>query len=115
LTTPLAEVINVVIVDEVTTLYLRGLPRQIVREAKAVAARRGVTLAALVGDTLARALVTGEASRPKSDGELHDSMRWYEKNRSRLLRQHRGEYVAIIDRSVLDHDHDFEATRQARG
>jgi len=43
------------------------------------------------------------------DNGLRDSMRWYEKNRSRLLRQHPGEYIAIVDRAVIDHDLDFEA------
>ncbi|MDR7555587.1 MAG: DUF5678 domain-containing protein [Armatimonadota bacterium] len=35
-----------------TTLYLRGLPEVLVREAKATAARRGVTLTALVAEAL---------------------------------------------------------------
>jgi len=94
---------------EVTTLYLRGMPTRIVREAKAAAARRGDTLAALVSDTLARALDKGREPREPSDNELRNSMRWYEKNRSRLLQQHPGEYIAIVDRAVIDHDLDFEA------
>jgi heme exporter protein D len=53
LTTLTAFVIYVVMASEQTTLYLRGLPRQLVREAKAAAARRGSTLAALVSDSLA--------------------------------------------------------------
>ncbi|MDR7520631.1 MAG: hypothetical protein QN131_04955 [Armatimonadota bacterium] len=39
-----------------TTLYLRGLPEALVREAKATAARRGVTLAALVAQALQQAV-----------------------------------------------------------
>src|SRR2546427_347005 len=34
------------------TLYLRALPEVLVREAKATAARRGITLAALVSEAL---------------------------------------------------------------
>ena len=36
-------------------------------------------------------------------------MRWYEENRPRLLSWYRGEYVAVVDRRVVDHDRDFEA------
>lgn len=41
--------------------------------------------------------------------ELRDSMRWYEKHRRDLLRRYPGEYVAVMNRKVLDHDRDFEA------
>jgi uncharacterized protein DUF5678 len=90
-----------------TTLYLRGMPTRVVREAKAAAARRGATLAALVSDTLARALEQGDDGR--SGGDIDDGMRWYDENRARLLPRYRGQYVAIVDRAVLDHDRDFEA------
>ncbi|MEA2626392.1 MAG: hypothetical protein QOD06_2437 [Candidatus Binatota bacterium] len=36
-------------------------------------------------------------------------MEWYAKNRARLLRQYENEYVAIVDRNVIDHDRSFEA------
>jgi hypothetical protein len=35
-------------------------------------------------------------------------MRWYERNRERLVREYAGEYVAILDNAVIDHDPDFE-------
>lgn len=85
------------------------MPTRIVREAKAAAARRGTTLAAVVSDTLARALAADGDPRERSDDDLRDSMQWYEKNRARLRRRHAGEYVAIVDGAVIDHDHDFEA------
>ena len=93
--------------SERTSLYLRGMSTRIVREAKAAAARRGSTLAAFVSDALDRNF------HENADGDdseaLRDAMRWYEKNRPRLLSRHRGEYIAIVERRVIDHDRDFEA------
>ncbi len=58
-----------------TTLYLRGIPRDIVRRLKAQAALRGMTLNALVTETLSR--MAGEdhleALKP-----LEPDMSWYE-------------------------------------
>jgi hypothetical protein len=90
------------------TLFLRNLPADLVREAKAAAARRGETLTKLVSDALARSLgVVGDPSA--LPGDLDEDMAWYRKNLSRLLRRYRDEYVAIIDKSVVDHDEDFAA------
>jgi len=86
------------------------MPRRWAREAKATASRRGSTVAAVVADALALALeggATGGHADPYAP--LRESMAWYERNRDRLLRRHRGEYVAILDRSVVDHGRDFEA------
>ena len=41
--------------EDGATLYLRGLPRTVVRESKARAARRGITLTAYVAEILVRA------------------------------------------------------------
>jgi hypothetical protein len=91
-------------------VYLRGLPAEIVREAKAAAARRGVTLAGFVADTLTRALEQHEAPpRGDSGSDLRREQRWFERHRERLLRKHAGEYVAIVGEAVLDHDADFES------
>jgi hypothetical protein len=79
-----------------------------VREAKAAAARRGTTLAAVVSDALERSFHEDDGAR-ESSRELRDAMRWYERNRPRLLSRYGGEYVAIVDRSVVDHDRDFES------
>jgi len=104
-----------------TTLYLRALPEDLVREVKAIAARRGMTLTALVTEAL-RHLVEREHSpgdHPIDDvstgdlqeatRELEESMRWFAANRSRLLRRYRNQYIAIYRKRVIDHDHDFDA------
>lgn len=89
------------------TLYLRGMPESLVREAKAAAARRGITLAELVREAL-RAVV-GEVAGPEDESALDESIRWYGANHSRLLRRYRDQYVAIKGGRVIDHDRDFDA------
>jgi hypothetical protein len=90
------------------TLFLRNLPTELVREAKATAARRGETLTKFVANALARSLGTvGETPAPAND--LQDDILWYRKHRPRLLRKYPGEHVAIVDASVIDHDRDFGA------
>lgn len=91
-----------------TPVYLRGLPPDIVRGAQAAAARRGVTLAGFVAETLARAVRQREP-KAQSTADMTADMRWYEKNRGRVAREYPGEYVAIIGRRVVDHDASFEA------
>ncbi len=103
------------------TLYLRGVPEALVREAKAAAARRGITLTALVGEALQRLAAvpadndaaSEEANRgPQAAAAVEDlaeSMRWFEENRRRLLRRYRDQYVAIHGGRVIDHDRDFDA------
>jgi hypothetical protein len=88
-------------------VYLRGIPSSVIREAKAAAARRGITLAGFVADSLARALQDQTQGSEQID-DLSREMRWYERNRERLLREYAGEYVAILDNAVIDHDADFE-------
>ncbi len=93
-----------------TTLYLRGVPRELVREAKAEAARQGLTLTAFVAEALRRALErTGPGPEVRPADELAESLRWFEQNRARLLRRYRGQYVAIHRNRVVDHDRDFDA------
>jgi Family of unknown function (DUF5678) len=96
-----------------TTLYLRGVPTRVVREAKAAAARQGSTLTAFVSETLERSLQTVEATSSATDDDLRAEMRWYDRNRDLLLKRYPGEYVAIVGRSVIDHDQAFDtlATR----
>jgi hypothetical protein len=90
-------------------VYLRGIPSDVVREAKAAAARRGVTLAGFVADTLARALRDQRPSAQEPADDLSKEVRWYERNRERLVREFGGEYIAVVDSAVVDHDADFEA------
>lgn len=92
-------------------VYLRGLPSDVVREAKAAAAQRGVTLAGFVAETLARAVRQRE--RDPEDAEIaadfSSDIRWYERNRERIAHEYAGNFIAVIDRKVVDHDADFEA------
>lgn len=91
-------------------VYLRGLPPELVREAKAAAARQGVTLAGFVAQSLARALQQTQArARVGSATDLERAQRWFERQRERLVREYAGEYVAIHGDDVIDHDADFEA------
>src|SRR5256712_14123673 len=95
-----------------TTLYLRALPEALVREAKATAARRGITLAALVSEALQRAVGSevgrGQSTRGKGTVQgLTESMRWFEENRERLLRRYRDQYGAGDRNQGIDHDRDF--------
>ena len=90
---------------EQTTLYLRGMPSRVVRDAKVNAARRGTTLAAFVAERLSQA---PRFVAPDVD-DLRADIRWYEENRGRLAARYAGEFVAIVDGSVMDHDREFEA------
>jgi len=89
-------------------LFLRNLPTELVREAKAAAARRGTSLTAFVSEALTRSLRVENAPSDEPD-ILADDIAWYQRNRSKLLQRYRGEYVAIVDRAVVDHDRDFNA------
>jgi hypothetical protein len=96
-------------------VYLRGIPSEVVREAKAIAARRGITLAGFVADTLARAVSEhnqgpGSAMAGANDqsDDITQEMRWYERNRERLTREYSGNFVAIQEGAVVDHDASFE-------
>lgn len=89
-----------------TTLYLRGIPKNLVRELKARAARQGVTLTALAIAALTRA---AGSARQDDLKPLEADMTWYDTHRRQLHRRYSGEYLAIVDRRVLDHDPDFSA------
>ena len=98
-------------------IYLRGLPAQLVREAKAIAARRGITLASFVAEAIVRAIeqsgereaASGAPADTDESDELASEMQWFEQNRERLAREHTGQYVAIVQHAVIDHDADFDA------
>jgi hypothetical protein len=89
------------------TLYLRAVPEHLVREAKAAAARRGVTLTAFVSEALAQSLGVDAPERQGVTGTLHAEMAWYEAQKQNLLRRYRGEYLAIAHKKVIDHDKEF--------
>lgn len=92
------------------TLYLRGVPRQLVREAKAEAARRGMSLTAFAKEALAKAL--GRGTEDDDIGSIRPDLDWFEANRKRLVRRYRDEYVAVVNKKVVDHDADFGALAQ---
>jgi hypothetical protein len=92
---------------ETTTLFLRGVPRRIVREAKSAAAREGATLAAFVTRALDHNLAGNVPS--EAGTTLEASARWYEQNRSRLLRRYGNRYIAIVGERVVDDDASWEA------
>lgn len=87
-------------------LFLRNVPTELVREAKAAAARRGETLTALVTQALARSLRVEDGTQNRAD-DLQRDMVWYRNHRPNLLRRYPGEYVAIVDEAVVDHGRDF--------
>lgn len=91
------------------TLYLRDLPRELARAAKAAAAGRGMTLTQFVTEALQEKLATQTV--PGSTGNalmaLQTEIEWFEANRARLLEAYGGQYVAIVDRQVVDADDDF--------
>jgi plasmid stability protein len=89
-----------------TTLYLRDLPKDVVRNLKARAALRGMTLSALAGDILTRA-AGDDASAALQP--LEADMAWYGRQKPHLLRRYRGRHLAIMNRRVIDHDRDFDA------
>lgn len=97
-------------------VYLRGLPRELIREAKALAARRGVTLAAIVIDSLARTIREEQGARAAVAASVPNQMmrarRWFEGQCERLSHEIGGQYAAIIDDAVFDHDADFDALAQ---
>lgn len=112
-------------------VYLRGIPAHVVREAKAVAARRGITLAVFVTEAIVRAIRQSQEQAPREHAatldtdspdpldldldlddkadDLSSEMRWFEQHRERLNRELSGEYAAIIEHEVVDHDADFDA------
>ncbi len=105
--TTLLTPVSFVVMGE-TTLYLRGMPTQLVREAKAAAARRGLNLAGLFSEALERSL-SGDRGSQTADRGLEESRRWYLRHRERLRARYPGEYVAIVGRAVVDHGRSFEA------
>ncbi len=86
-------------------LFLRAMPTDLVREIKALAARRGQTLTTVVAEALARSLGVEAGGAPD---ELAADMAWYAAEHPKLASRYGGEYVAIVDRAVVDHSRDFD-------
>lgn len=94
-------------VGDLATLYLRGVPEPLVRMAKVAAARRGITLTAMVAEVLARSLDEGPSGGEEFPADLQAEKAWYEAHKKDLVRRYRGQYVAIVDQRVVDHDKAF--------
>lgn len=94
--------------SDLTTLYLRGVPRAVVREAKAAAAREGLTLGRWVSTRLAEATGSAHCGHAGAD-LLQADMAWFEEHEPSLARRYVGQYVAIVQKKVIDHDKDFDA------
>lgn len=88
------------------TLYIRGMPEEIARQARAAAALRGMTLSQLVSEALKEYLKVGFEPQRAS---IRDDCAWFETNRANLMADHAGEYLAIVDGAVVDHDAEFGA------
>lgn len=92
---------------QTSTLYIRGMPEAVARRARAAAALRGVTLSQLVSEALTGYLGIEE---PGADPELtpiRADVAWYDLNRASLLESYPGQYLAILDAQVVDHDAEF--------
>lgn len=88
------------------TLFLRNMPTELVREAKAAAARRGETLTTIVARALSSSLRVDNDMPDRAD-PLQRDMAWYRKHQAKLLAQYRGQYIAIVDQAIVDHGPDF--------
>ncbi len=91
-----------------STVYLRGLPTRLVREAKAAAARRGITLTRYVTEALRRHLSAAGSSSADVPEDLQAGLVYYETHASELADRYRGQYVAVGAAGVVGHDRDFD-------
>lgn len=98
--------------DSNSTMYLRNVPSRLVREAKTAAARQGTTLTAVVREALERYLSDTLEAPPEELAPLSKDMAWYEANKRKLVRRYSGQYVAIVDGHVVDHDKEFAPLAQ---
>jgi hypothetical protein len=98
--------------NSTATMYLRNMPSRLVREAKAAAAERGTTLTAIVKEALEGFLTSNKSARSLEASPIAKDLAWYEGNKPKLLRRYAGEYVAIINKRVVDHDKEFAPLAQ---
>jgi hypothetical protein len=90
-------------------LFLRDVPTDLVRRAKAEAALQGVSLARFVQSAIDTAL-KAKSSRgttievPK---EIAQAQAWYAAHRDEVAR-FQGEYLAIVPDGLIDHDVDLQ-------
>lgn len=91
------------------TLYLRDIPKDLVRNLKAQAALRGTTLTAFVIDILSEAAGEDTLAALKP---IEADMAWYDAHKAALLRRYRGKHIAVLNKKVVDQDENFGALAQ---
>ncbi len=72
-----------------------------------MAARRGMTLTALVSEAVGRFVDPVPENNGELPQRLKPEMDWYEANRKMLMDRYEGEYIAIVNQKVIDHHRDF--------
>jgi len=90
-----------------STLYLRGIPVELSRRAKAQAAGSGLTLTQFVIEAISRALEGETAGARTLTDPLDPDIKWFAQHKADLCVDFAGKYVAIIDKKVVDSDERF--------
>ena len=83
------------------------VPRELVRDAKSLAAKRGTTLTALVIDAVQRAVRPERATSDGLEPDLERDWAWFEVHRDELTRRYADQYIAVVGQQVVDHDEAF--------
>ena len=69
-----------------------------------------MSLTAFAKEALSRAL--GGGTEEDEIGAIRPDLDWFEANRKQLVKRYRDEYVAIVNKKVVDHHADFSALAQ---
>lgn len=93
------------------TLVIKKVDQRTVRNLKAEAARRGLTLAEVFQEA-ANLWLIREKERPAST-EADRNNEFYEANEAELQRQHEGEFVVIAAGELVGAYHDLNAAGRA--
>ncbi|TAK08965.1 hypothetical protein EPO44_01880 [bacterium] len=51
--------------------------------------------------------VPGEGAQPADYVKLQEAKRYFQENKAQILEKYRGNFIAILDNSVVDHDKEF--------
>lgn len=94
-------------VKPASTLYLRGIPVELARRAKAQAAGAGLTLTQFVIEAISSALEQEAVGAPTLTDPLDPDIKWFTQHKADLCVDFAGKYVAIIDKKVVDSDERF--------
>lgn len=58
-------------------------------------------------EDLSVAEVPGEGSQPTDYVKFQEAKRYFQENRAQILEKYRGNFIAIFDNTVVDHDRNF--------